>query len=238
MDREGSGDVKGLPGYAVVLEVTPRNVFGSIQSYEWFKDGQPVEGFGPVLAIENFEEQDMGSYVCRVADEIETAESLPFVVSISQETPVPAASWNGMALLLALISLAGMVLLHRKRGVLFLMVIGVGAAFSLSGVATAEVTVVYSARAEQPMDLSDEALTNVALEKGTIEIWTRRDDGTVRRQLARVGNRASPIPGSPQHREEYASYLDKGYAPEIQKDGSSQINVPLSDEATLDLYGG
>ena len=234
VDREGSGDVKGLPGYAVVLEVTPRNVFGSIQSYEWFKDGQPVEGFGPVLAIENFEEQDMGSYVCRVADEIETAESLPFVVSISQETPVPAASWNGMALLLALISLAGMVLLHRKRGVLFLMVIGVGAAFSLSGVATAEVTVVYSARAEQPMDLSDEALTNLALEKGTIEIWTRRDDGTVRRQLARVGEPGVANPGfSSQHREEYASYLDKGYAPEIQKDGSSQINVPLSDEATL-----
>lgn len=234
VDREGSGDVKGVPGFAVVLEVTPRNVFGSIQSYEWFKDGQPIEGFGPVLAIENFEEQDMGSYVCRVADEIETAESLPFAVSLSQETPVPAVSWKGLAVLLAVLTLLGATVLNRKRGALFSVLLGIGAGILFSGAAAAEVTVVYSARAEQPTDMSDEALADLARERGTIEIWTRRDDGTVRRQLVRIGDPGVANPGfSSHHREEYASYVEKGYVPEVMKDGSQAVNIPLSEEAIL-----
>jgi len=232
VDREGSGEVKGLPGDAIVLEVTPRNVFGAIQSYEWFKDGSPIEGYGPVLVIENFEEYDMGSYVCRVADEMETAESLPFTIGISEETPVPAASWKGMALLLSCILLFAIALLRRRSHSSATIVLFVGIGLCLSGLAGAEVTVVYSAQAEQPMDLSDAAMTDLALQKGSIEIWTKNEDGTVKRQLSRLGDPGVANPGFSSHqREGFAEQMGKGLPITVLKDGTEELHIPLSDEA-------
>lgn len=232
VDRDGSGEVKGLLGNAIVLEVTPRNVFGAIQSYEWFKDGQPVEGYGPVLAIDNFEEQDMGSYVCKVADEIETAESLPFQVGISEETEVPAISWKGMALLLIGIALLAASLLKRRGRYSVTLLLLTLAALGMSSVATAEVTVVYSARAEQPADLSDAAMTDLALQQGSIEIWTKKEDGTVTRQLSRLGEPGVGNPGfSSYQREGFAEEMGKGLPVTVQKDGTEELPIPLSDEA-------
>lgn len=232
VDREGSGDVKALLGEAVVLEVSPRNIFGSIQSYEWFKDGAPIESYGPVLAIEDFEEQDMGSYVCRVADELETAESLPFQVGISEETPVPAVTGKSLALMVAALVLLAAVALRRGRRSTAALLLVAGFGLCFTGVASAEVTVVYSARAEQPMDLSDEAMIELALERGSVEIWTRNEDGTVRRQLSRWGAPGVGNPGFCSYqREGFETEMGKGLPLTVLKDGTEELHIPLSDTA-------
>lgn len=232
VDREGSGDIKAFLGDAIVLEVVPRNIFGAIQSYEWFKDGLAIEGLGPVLAIDNFEETDMGSYVCRVADEVEIAESLPFQVGISEETPVPVASWRVLVLLIAvMIFTAGALLMRTRRSFATLLLFS-GFVLLLPGIAVAEVTVVYSARAELPMDLSDEAMTDLALEQGSIEIWTRLENGEVKRQLSRLGESGVANPGfSSFQREGFSEELSKGLPLTVLKDGTEELHIPLSDEA-------
>ncbi|HOH31968.1 MAG TPA: hypothetical protein PLC40_19980, partial [Candidatus Hydrogenedentes bacterium] len=232
VDREGSGDIKAFLGDAIVLEVVPRNIFGAIQSYEWFKDGLAIEGLGPVLAIDNFEETDMGSYVCRVADEVEIAESLPFQIGISEEKPVPVASWKVLVLLIAgLIVTAGALLTRTRRSFATLLLFS-GFLLFLPGITVAEVTVVYSARAELPMDLSDEAMTDLALERGSIEIWTRLENGEVKRQLSRLGEPGVANPGfSSFQREGFAEELGKGLPVTLLKDGTEELYIPLSDEA-------
>lgn len=235
VDRVGPEEIKGVRGLAVILEVTPRNVFGTIRSYEWFKDGQPIEGFGPVLAIENFEESDMGRYVCRVADDLETAESLPFEVVMSEEIAVPISTWIGIILIMIVITIMGGIASMKKKILPFTWVfVGLIVGIIVSGPVAAEVTVVYSARAEEPMDLSDQAMIDLALEYGSIEIWTKREDGTVRRQLARLGEPGVGNPGFTSfHREEFTFYKSKGITANKLKDGTEVYEIPLADEALL-----
>ncbi len=103
-----------------------------------------------------------------------------------------------------------------------------------AAIAAAEATVVYSARAELPQNLSDDAMIELALERGTVEIWTRTKDGKVKRELSRVGEPGAANPGfSSYQREEFESWINKGYALESMKDGSEQVVVPLADEARI-----
>lgn len=124
---------------------------------------------------------------------------------------------------------------HPIVAVVVLAMLGVLAPFpGALGTAAGQYTVVYSARIEYPVALSDDAMIELAREIGTVEIWTRRNDGTVRRQLSRVGEAGVANPGfTSLQREELASYLARGYALERQKDGSEALRIPLDDSVEL-----
>jgi len=97
-----------------------------------------------------------------------------------------------------------------------------------------EATVVHSAIVAGENTLSDGALAALALEHGAIEIWTRKEDGAARRQMAHLGTPGYANPGfTSYHREEYSDYLAKGFVPELLKDGSEELRIPLSGEAFL-----
>lgn len=231
VDRDGSPEVNGLKGDGIVLEVTPRNVFGSVQSYEWFKDGQTIEGFGPTLVINNFDELDSGHYVCKVTDEIESAVSQPFVVGLSEENQVPTLSYRGVGLLCAVLIAAALVMFRRSRPLLKYLSLAVLLGWGFS--AAAEVVVVYSARASSPMDLSDDAMDALAREQGAIEIWTRLENGESRREPVRFGEPGVGLPGFTSYqREGFADEMNKGLPITLQKDGTEELYIPLSDEAT------
>ncbi len=236
VEREGSGEIKGMIGYAAVLEVTPRNVFGSVQSYEWRKDGKLItegdKNAGPVLALERLQYEDEGVYVCTVSDDLETADSPPFTVTIAEA--LPTLRWTGLAALLLALMTAGACAMRRAGRTAWLLALLALAGLCFSGIADAQTTVVYSARAEHPANLSDDALIELALEHGAIELWTRREDGSVRRQLSRLGTPGVANPGFTSfQREDFEGLVAKGHPVEPMKDGSEQLTVDLGDGARV-----
>ena len=237
VDQESPARVTAGTGAAVVLEISARNVFGHVVSYEWRKNGVPLPpeagvSNGPALALDNLSLDDAGSYTCVVADEVESKESVPFVLEVEQI--VPSARAAGLLVLAALLALAAAAVMGRagRRGaalLTLLLALGLPAAVP----AWAEVAVVSSAQT-QGGSLSDDALRALAVEKGSVEIWTRKDDGKVKRELSRLGEPGVGNPGfTTMQREEMDRRAAAGARKTIQKDGSSLVVAELGQGASL-----
>ena len=236
VDRESPERVEAGTGTATVLEVGVRNVFGHVVSYDWRKDGVslPLEAgviAGPALALDHLEFEDAGSYTCMVADELESKESDPFVLEV--ENHVPAAGAVSMAALAALVAGAAVLLLRRgaRRGTALLCAVLLGMLAAVS--ARAEVAVVYSAKTESSA-IGNDALRALAMEKGSVEIWTRGEDGKVKRELSRVGEPGVANPGfTSLQREEMDKRAASGARKTLQKDGSALVTAELGPNASL-----
>ncbi len=238
VDQESPASVSTVQGASTILEVGVRNAFGSAITYAWYKDGQPLEPLlgpgkadGPVFALESIGPGDIGTYVCVVSDELETRESDPFTVSL--EMAVPAAGGAALLFLAALLAAAG-ALRVRARGAgraAAAALLAAGVFFAAN--APAEVAVVYSARASSG-SLGDDALKALARERGSVELWTPNPDGTLRRDIVRMGD---PGVGNPlfmtRQSEQMDLWASKGAKTDLLKDGSSLVTVPL--EKGLDM---
>ena len=112
VDQESPAGVLARRGSATVLEVSARNVFGNVTSYEWRRNGEslltvlgPGKADGPTLALENMDEADGGRYTCVVTDELETRESAGFLVVV--QAALPAAGTLGLAAMALAAALLG-----------------------------------------------------------------------------------------------------------------------------------
>ncbi len=240
VDQESPASVSTVQGAATILEVGVRNAFGSSITYAWYKDGQPLEPLlgpgkadGPVFALDAVGPDDVGTYVCIVSDELETRQSDPFTVSL--ETAVPAAGGAALLCLVALLAGAG-ALRARMRGAgagRAAAVILLAAGVFLAASAPAEVAVVYSARTDSGSQ-GDDALKALARERGSVELWTPNPDGTLRRDIVRMGD---PGVGNPLFMTRQSEQMDvwaaNGARTDLLKDGSAMVTVPL--EKGLDM---
>lgn len=240
VDQQSPAEVNAVPGSVVMLEVGVRNAFGSVVTYAWYRDGQALEPLlgpgkadGPVFALDEIGSGDVGTYVCVVSDELETRESEPFTVSL--ETTLPVARGAALLCLAALLAAAG-ALRARMRGAgagRAAAVILLAAGVFLAATATAEVAVVYSARTSSG-SLGDDALKALARERGSVELWTPNPDGTLRRDIVRMGE---PGVGNPLFMTRQSEQMDvwaaSGAKADLLKDGSSMVTVPL--EKGLDM---
>ncbi len=235
VDQESPANITTGSGTATVLEVSARNVFGHVVSYEWRKNGVPLSpeagtSNGPALALERLTPDDAGNYTCTVADEVESRESVPFVLHV--ENAVPAARGAGLLVLITLLALAGLGALSRagRRGVALLALLALG--LLAAAQAGAEVTVVYSAQTKS--SLGDDALRALAIEKGSVEIWTRNPDGKVKRELSRLGEPGVGNPGfTSTQREEMDRQAAAGARKTLEKDGSVLVVADLGPGASV-----
>ncbi|HOV59941.1 MAG TPA: PKD domain-containing protein [Candidatus Hydrogenedentes bacterium] len=244
VDREGSAEVTVGRGNAVVLEASPRNVFGRVLSYEWRKNGETVydnqgnKVDGPVLALENVSFEDEGEYVCVVVDELETATSAPFTVRVMESIPV--AGPLGLTLLVGLLAGAGMMASRKRSGsrLLALLVTGavvLGGLAGTTGTAWAEAAVVYSAHCETG-GLDNASLEALAREKGSVEVWERDAEGKVIRKIARWGDpaHANPLFVTTQA-EAMDEWLARGAKSTVMKDGTEVVSADLGEGLILEM---
>lgn len=117
----------------------------------------------------------------------------------------------------------------RLTGFIGALVFAAVFAGGLSGAAArAEVAVVYSARTSSG-SLDDASLKALARERGSVEVWARTENGTLKRDMARWGD---PAVANPLFMTGQAGQMDewiaKGAKTDLQKDGSSLVTVPLA----------
>lgn len=244
VDREGPAEVDIGRGNAAVLEVSARNVFGQILSYEWRRNGETVydsqgnKANGPVLALENVGFDDEGEYVCVAVDELETAVSAPFVVRVVES--IPAAGPVGLVLLIGLLAGVGMMISRKKAQIrlMGLLAAGMMAASGLAGTgsaAWAEAAVVYSAHGETG-GLDNASLERLAREKGSVEVWERDAGGRVIRKIARWGDPAHANPlFMTMQAEATDEWLAKGAKSTVMKDGTEVVSADLGGGLILEM---
>ncbi|HPU97840.1 MAG TPA: hypothetical protein PLO53_07775, partial [Candidatus Hydrogenedentes bacterium] len=247
VDQESSPEVTVGRGNAVVLEVSPRNVFGRIISYEWRRNGETVydsqgnKADGPVLALENVAYEDEGEYVCVVVDELETATSAPFTVRVAEA--VPAIGPAGLMMLIGLLMGVALTMFRKKShgggGVLCglltaLMLVGLSSAVGGSA-AWGEAAVVYSAHCDSG-GLDNASLESLAREKGSVEVWERDASGHVIRKISRWGDPAYANPlFMTMQAEAMNEWLAKGAKSAVMKDGTEVVSADLGDGLYLEM---
>ncbi|MGC9053992.1 MAG: immunoglobulin domain-containing protein [Candidatus Hydrogenedens sp.] len=110
-----SGTIKVEEGGTIDLRVEVKNMVGTV-GYQWTHNGEDLGVTQPRLIIRNVTNADAGNYQCVVTDEAKGIyASSAVVVQILPEGTIPVAGGLGLAVITALCSAGGVMVIRRRK---------------------------------------------------------------------------------------------------------------------------